>query len=279
MDTFEQPLETIQPPIENNLLLDEDNNEPFHIDDIHSSDRDSGSSTDFYITLEIPRNRKFSKVCLDIAAIPKTWYSIQNKYNTFTLIINGISATVTVPPSNYTAKTLASVLSGNTGLLSTTANSIGFGTYIFTVSYPTGRSSGQSGKYTFSVTGNAFQPQLYFNGSTSIYQQLGFNQNVICPFSANSLTSSNVVFLNSEDTIFIHSDIVNNPFSNILSPIFTTTTETFGTVLFIQNNYEVNSRKFSGNGKGRFRFALSDLSGITIDLNGNEWSFSLILFP
>ncbi len=67
---------------------------------IASSMRNSGTSSNFNITLKIP-NIPFTKLACVKAAIPRTWYLIVAPLNTMQLVELGVSTTITVPPGNY----------------------------------------------------------------------------------------------------------------------------------------------------------------------------------
>jgi hypothetical protein len=247
--------------------------DPFQIDGINSANREEGSysSTDFFITLQIPPDRKFTKVVLDNCIIPKTWYNIQEGFNSFYIIENSIQRKITIIASDYAPNTLSNELINELN----TGQPIG---WLYTVTFPSGRTSGINAKFTFSVTGNSSQPSLYFPNTLTPYEQLGFDAGSTTQFSANSLTSPNVVFLQSERAIFLHSDIVNNPYSNILQTMFTSANITFSSIYFTQYNHIFNSRKYNGNNKNRFRFTLSDQDDNLISLNGNNWEFTIILW-
>jgi hypothetical protein len=248
----------------------EHKSEPFHID-INSNNKVTGTSTNFYIKLPLPPNQVFNRVVLCSCIIPKVFYNVQDKYNTFTLIENGVSIDIKLTPSDYTPYNLASILS--TELSASSLN--GFG---YVVTFPV-RNVPQTGKFTFTVSNNfGVQPQFYFNGVTSLYEQMGFQSNKYYPFDTNTLTSENVIFLQSERSIFLHSDMVDNPFSNVLQEIYATINPTFSSIVFNQTDYHMSSRKFKGNNSGIFNFTLTDENDIPINIGTLSFQFSIVLF-
>ena len=73
-------------------------------------------------------------------------------------------------------------------------------------------------EYTWTVSNNSgVQPRFIF--TDYLYEQFGFEPNSSYVFTANTLTSINVVKFQLEDSVFIHSDIATNGSDNVLQEI------------------------------------------------------------
>ena len=79
----------------------------FYID---SSNRTSGTDSNFEISLNLPKNN-YNKVALLQLSCPKSFYNFSTGKNTFTLRELSVNYTVTIPVGNYTNTTLLSSLS------------------------------------------------------------------------------------------------------------------------------------------------------------------------
>jgi hypothetical protein len=256
---------------------------------VNSEMRIAGTNSNFSFYINMPRDNTFTKVVLARAAIPKTFYNIAAPHNKFTLHEDDGSTvaniTITVPPSNYNRYSLAQLL-GDTvsggittpGLLSQ-ASTHGW-KYTMTPNKKISVLLPDNGKYTFGVSNNGVhQPQFIFTDENTLYEKIGFDIGSTNPFSGNSLTSTNVTYIGGERTIFIHSDIVKNNDDIVLQEIFTNSTEPYSTIVFEQTDYYLNSSPFTNNDSNTFTFRLTDEhSSHEIDLNGNAWNFTLILF-
>lgn len=197
---------------------------------INSTNRRSGTDSDFTYQIIMPPEAKYDRVCILQACIPKSYYLIQSN-ETFQLTENLTTVLISIPNGNYTRKSFATTVQG---LLN--ANSPNG--YTYAITYPSSSSVGDTGKYTFTVTNNGgIQPILTFLTTNDVNVHLGFNTGAN-PFVGNTLVSTNVINLQKETTLFIHSDIVNNGQDNILQEVFGTTEQDYGTIIFQQQCLE-----------------------------------------
>jgi hypothetical protein len=134
-------------------------------------------------------------------------------------------------------------------------------------------------KFTFNVSGNgAFQPSFSFT-SNQVWLQLGFNVDVH-PFVGSTLTSNNIINFNPTSKIYILTDIVSSSNDSILQEVLNGDTVGFGSCIYYQNqgNLDLESKEIVGNQKNSFNIQLINENGQEVDLQGQNWSFSIIFF-
>ena len=253
---------------------------------IDSSRRVSGTNTSFTYKVNIPFPNNFTRACICDAVIPKSYYNVASPYNSLTITELGLSTTVTMAESNYSmdsnfpnnTSTITNVPFMNvlvTALNIASAN-LGHG-WSYSMTFPNHKTVAQTGKFTFNVSGNTGQPTFTFS-QNSLYEQLGFNANTSYTFSGNTLTSPNVIYLQSERTLFIHSDIIQNFDNNILQEIYVGQVAPFSSIIFNQQESFMHSHKFTNKETNIYMFRLSDENDNDINLNGVTWNFTIVLF-
>ena len=114
----------------------------------------------------------------------KSYYLVQSGQNTFTLVEGTSNAIITIPVGNYSRSSFQIQLQS---LL----NSSSPHSWTYAISIPNTLITGDTGLYTYTVTGNSSQPQFIIG--SYLYEQLGFNANTTYMFSSGTLTSVNVV--------------------------------------------------------------------------------------
>jgi hypothetical protein len=188
---------------------------------IDSHNRVSGTHSDFQYQLEY-KNDEFDHCVILQATIPKSYYLVQSGNNTFQLQEGTSTVTITIPIGNYSRLSFQNQLQSL--LNSSSPNS-----YTYTISIPNTFSTGDTGLYTYTVSGNgSIQPSFIIGNY--LYEQLGFNPNTSIQFSGNSLVSINVVKFQLEDSIFIHSDIATNGIDDILQEILSVDTSDYSNI-------------------------------------------------
>ena len=238
---------------------------------INSRDRVSGTDSDFLYQFEIPPESKFDKVCVLQLCIPKSYYLIQAN-ESFTLTEAGNSVNIVVTTGNYTRKSFASTIQSL--LTSNSPNG-----YTYTVTYPTLSTVPDTGKYTFTVTGNgAVQPVFTFATSNDLWDHMGFARGSTNNFVASTLTSTQVINLQKENTLFLHSDIANNGSDNVLQEVFSVQSSDYSSIVFQQYNIDGYSKDIVGNENNVFRFYLTDEDSNSIDLNGQNFNVTLLMY-
>lgn len=236
---------------------------------INSKNRIGGSDEDFLFNLVYDVEKKYDRVVILQASVPKSYYSIQADQNSFILEENTTQAIIYVPIGTYTRKSFRNKLIQLLNLNSPNG-------WTYNVTIPNTNVDPDNGKYTFSVTGNGTsQPLLIF--TSFLYEQFGFDRDSTNTFVGDQLTSKNVINLNIESTIYIRSDICQNKNDNVLQEIFTTNSQSFGNIVFKNKNVEEYSKPFIPS-KNIYRFFLTDENNNKLNLNGSNFVFTLMLY-
>lgn len=221
---------------------------------LNSADRVSGVDTS-NITIKLPNypiGEAFSHVCLIEANIPKSYYMVQAGFNTFTLVELGQNIVITLVPGNYSATCFRACV----GAMMTAASTHGW-TYTMTWPSPT---EPATGKFTYTVTGNAgSQPSIVC--TTNLFEPLGFNANSSNAFVADKLVSTNVVKLQAEDALYIHSDIVTNIGNDVLQEVYTNGIPDFGIINYKCMDWQSMAKPMSTSASNAYRFSLTDENG------------------
>ena len=237
----------------------------FYID---SNNKFDGSNSDFTIQLDIGDNKYDHAVVLQVN-IPKSYYLIQNGRNTFTLQEGLSQASVTIPIGNYTRSSFKVQLQ-------TSLNAASPNNWQYVVLIPNTAITGDTGHYTYNVTGNSSQP-IFIIGNY-LYEQLGLNPNTTNTFISNSLSSVNVVNFQPKNTLYIHSDLCSNGTDNVLQEVFGVESPSYGNLVFQTPSVEGYAKEITLINSNTYHFYLSDEDGNTIDLNGQSLTFTLLLF-
>lgn len=242
----------------------------FQIIYVNSRDRLSGTDSNFTIDLNIDRSKNYDRICVLDISIPKSYYTIQSPYNTFVLDENGNQVNITIPEANYNRNSFRSVLQSE-------LNSLSPNGWVYTVTNMNLNSSGDNGKYTFNVTGNGgLQPSFIFTDGP--FEQCGFSRNSTNTFIGDQLLSANVVNFCPESTLFLRSDCCQNSGDSILQNIIATGNSDFSYITWINQNIEMYSKVFVGNGSSSAHFSLTNEDSQMISLNGLNIVFTLLLY-
>jgi hypothetical protein len=184
---------------------------------VNSRNRIAGTDANFTYNIDFPPDRKFDHVVLLEALIPKSYWLVQTGYNLFALQENNQTVQISVPTGCYA---LAQWMNQISALL-TSASPNG---WVYTVTYPSLSNPAvlnEQGQLVYTVTGNSSQPSLIFDTHCVLYEPMGFQQNSVNVFSNNTLQSTCVIKMQSEDRLMIHSNCVNNPGQMTSLPLLT----------------------------------------------------------
>ena len=239
---------------------------------ITSKNRINGHTHNFNININIPSDviSKINYVSITDISIPKSFYQIENNYNTFSLYENNVLITITLPPGNYSKTQLLTYLNSQMTLQS--LNNVIYEIVDEQTLYDTGK-----------IKINTDKPlvikKLLFSRN-DIYQFLGFNYNIIYTFNTY-LISENIINLNSEDVILLHSNISSSSNndqdvgSNVLSSIYTSGQKNYS---YIIKSFDMiyNMKPFIKN--NNYNFYLTNENNQIIDLNGIDFNFVLNIF-
>lgn len=240
---------------------------------IDSFDRVSGISSNFLCD-PISLYEKYTHCAVKQVSIPKVFPNIPTSYNTFTLKEGAVSRTITLEVGYYNKNTMIAELPA----LLNAASVLNGNNWVYTMSYRTALQV-QNFKFTFSVTGNGgSQPSFIFTDS-QVWLQLGFNVGTSV-FVGSTLTSDNIINFNPTSKLYIVSDLVSSSNESILQEVLNVDTVGFGSCIFYQNqgNLDLESKEIVGNQKNSFNIQLINENGQDVDLQGQNWSMSLIFY-
>lgn len=240
---------------------------------VHVDSRDrinSGDSSSNFMVSLVQGFGRAKKIQLQSAEIPVSYYVINSSNNSFSLTEDANPpVTVTLPLGSPSATDLAT-------FLQTALNSVSPGPLTYSVTFDS-----STNKFTIS-NAPATNFSLTFT-SNSPYVQLGFN--VGTTSTGTSLTSTNVI--NLSGTNFFMIQLTNIPQTNTTSkktsytfkvPI---TVAPFSTEIYT-NNGQWNQIVDYGNSSpvdiNMLAVKLVDYNNNVINLNGNDWSFTLTIF-
>lgn len=238
---------------------------------INSENRLSGTNSNFTFRIDTKNNDDFDYVVLLQASIPKSYYLISEGSNTFILNETGNDTIITLPNGNYSR-------SSYRAQLETSLNAGSPNGWTYTVTIPNSSQTGETGHYTFNVANNGgIQPYFAFV-ENSIHEASGFQPNSINYFVGDQLISSDVVKLQREDALFIHSDMCSNGSDDILQEIYTFDSIDFSNIVFINQDVEAYSKLITNKNSHVFRFYLTDDFSNEINLNGQNMNFTIMLY-
>lgn len=237
---------------------------------INSKNRNTGVCENFTYTIQLYANDNFDRATVMQVEIPKSYYLIQANANTFTLTQGVTVTTITIPIGNYSRRSFQTTIQ-------TLLNTAATGGRLFTVSWPA-VSQPNTGKYTFSCTDvSGIEPILTFADS-NVAECMGFNRNSTNQFSSFILESTNVINLQLENTLYLHSDLCSNGIDDVLQEIYCTNEPTNSFITWLNPDPDTYSKKLVTNAKNNYRFMLTDEFGKPMQLNGIDMQITLLLY-
>jgi hypothetical protein len=234
------------------------------------------SNSDFTYKIELPPGSNFNKITMLSASVPKSYYNVPAAAY-FTLSEDGFTAAISLTPANYTRRAfgtrLQDALNNNSPL-----------SFVYSVSYDNAINSGDTGKWTISVSGNSgIQPAFIFEQGNRMLELMGFSEyssgvlDLTKEFSADQITSENCPILQAEQTLYIRSNICQNYQNNILGTIFINVGD-FSNAVFNCPDVLGYARNFAGTPSNVYWFKLTDEDSNIIDTNGVNVNFIIALF-
>ena len=249
-----------------------------HFEYINSANRIAGTSSHFTTRIDVPPGNWDLVTCLR-ASIPKSYYLIEEGSNTFTLNepngLIGALFTITLTPGNYTRKTLGAELMKQLD---------GTGRWTYKVIWSVGNAD--DGKFTYQVSdiGANDPPQFIFTAD-SPYEAMGFEPGT-WTFNASTLdlVSPNVMRLDKETTLFIHSDIcasssassVGSSNASILQEVYAVGSPYYSQIVFDNPLPLFTAKRFVGRSGNSYTFFIADENGREINLNGQNIVLTLV---
>lgn len=237
----------------------------FYID---SNNRISGTHSDFAYELNM-EGIKYKYASVLQANIPKSYYLIDEDHNSFFLIEDDLKVLITLPQGTYTRSSMKSVLEK---LL----NELSPNNLTYKIIIPKSNEA-ETGKYTF-IRDDEEKNISYFQFFNSVYEALGFNPFSINEFVNKVLVSTNVIKMGIEDSVYIHSDLVQNGNDNILQEIYTSSSIDYGNIIFQNTEATLYAKIIASNSSNTFRFYFTDEADVPINFNGVNCLLTVLLF-
>lgn len=238
---------------------------------INSGDQLINVKNTWKADLQLPSySERFDRITVLQANIPISYYMIQSGYNSFVLNENGTSVEISITPGNYNANSFSTIMSS----LLTTNSPNG---YTYTIIYPINFTENNTGKFTFRVSNSVVQISFIFDDSP-IHEQFGFDANSENFFSGGYLTSQNVLKFIPEDTLFIHSSLVNNNQDDVLQEFYNSNSIPFSILTWLNPDPLAFSKPLVKGLQKNISFSITDEDGKPIFMNGLNIMLSICLY-
>ena len=244
---------------------------------VDSRYRDSGEVSNFVHEFPVRNNHMFNNVAMISCRIPKSYYLAQsnNGIMSFSIDENGVSRTITIAEGNYSFESFRSVLEGL----------LNIGGWGYIVTFPDDATEPQTSKYTFTVSGNAgIQPIITMTTSSKrIDELLGFVDSSVNTFVADKLTSTYPVRFEYTSYITVRSNISRNggassEDTSVLARIPVGNVSPFDYIEYTMINLEDSTRVMTNTNNNAFSFGIYDDRDELINLNGHNWSCTVLLY-
>lgn len=242
---------------------------------INSRDRISGTDGDFTVRMDIPAFGGFTHAVVTDCMIPKSYYLVSKGRNTFTLTENGDETVIALPEGNYNYRSFREVL---TNLLNGSSTK----GWTYDVEVPS-INEPATGKFTFMVTGAGINDVSFTFPDNDLYERFGFDRLTTQHFTPTSnpavwtLTSTNVVKFDLEDTLYLCSNLTHNGTDDCLQQIYVNVQD-FASIHFQCPDIHLHMKPLQSAMDNVYRFTLTDEDGHHIDLNGGNIVFTVMLF-
>lgn len=222
---------------------------------IDSSQRISGSSSNFAIKLNMPQSNAFNKCAVVVCEIPKSFYSLDSS-STNTFLCN--ATTITIPKDVfYTASTFASAV--QTALVS------GMGVAM-TCSY-----SSTTGKMTITHPSTTFT----ITATGVLAKYLGLVSSTTTSSTGTSLVCTNISNMQRFDVLYIRASSVQNNNDNVLLTIYPGLSTDLSVIQYSNVDSSIHNCTIEGNNTNIMNFSLQDKDNNDVNLNGVDWRLLL----
>lgn len=249
---------------------------------VNSAQRTNGVTNDFSIEINT-RADNFTHITVMQVYVPKSYHLFVSTV-TFTVSESGgAPVTISLSLGNYgrdsLADTIKSALNASVGLI----NAYDIDLIALNAD---GTNGADTGKMVFISAGLATSVTFTFDENEFPARAMGFIQaeagagtidyNFIDLGGNNfQLTASLVMSVEREATLAIRTNRVNVQ-NGLLQEVFTSLTSPFGGIVFQNTSPIDTSKELSGSGK-TYTFTLTNELGTPINLNGQDYSFSVML--
>jgi hypothetical protein len=235
----------------------------------------------FSAELQLPDAELYDRITLTQAAIPISYYVIQKGFNTFTLIEGATQTILTLTPGNYNANSFAVVVA----VLLSTSSPNGLN---YTITYPNSFTQVSTGKFTYTVNSSSITPIGFtFPIGSNIAAQFGFQLsslgNITSPIftpgsGTSTLISASVLDFIPENTVFIHSNLVQDAYTDVLQEIYSANTIPFQNLTFLNPDPYAYSKSLSSSKIRLATFSLTDEYNSPIFLNGLDVVLTICIY-
>jgi len=255
-----------------------------HID---SHQRISGTHQDGTYKIKVTNGtiQDYDRVVILSATIPKSYYAIEEGFNTFTLTetklnpdppfdILSTDLIIEIPAGTYSANQFKDTLP-TLMIAESLANGYAY-TYALDLSTITA-------KFTYTMSGNSGY-QSVITTTSNVHEQLGFEGDSDNAFVGDALVSTTVIDMSPENNLFIRSSICSGGDNNsdILQDIQGSGVPPYGQINYQSTNLEGYSKGLNRS-SDVFRFYISneDDEGAgqrILQLNQKNWTATLLLY-
>lgn len=227
------------------------------------------STSNFTFKVNLNPNIDYSHITLLDATIPKSNYAVRSNNNNFSVIESSGTREITIPIGNYSRRGFKNVL---LPLLNDNVDNI-----IYTMSYNDITNTVDTGKYTWSCSGNSTQPSFVF-GNITLADNMGFYVNSTNTFNGNTLISTRVMNFRIRDTFFILSNLIQNKDDIVLAHVISNQSSNYDHVNFKNHAPQEYSKTFSKSKSNVYNFQITDENFKDVDLNGLDVFFTIMIY-
>ena len=233
------------------------------------------STNTFQAVIQLPDYQDFDRISLTQASIPISYYVVQQGFNTFNLIEGNSTILITLVPANYNALSFATIVSG----LMTAAS---LNSLTYTITYPSSFTAPQTGKFTYTVNSSGISVSMAYPQKSSISAQFGFNTGSTVSFirgsGSSTLVSANVINFIPENTLLIHSNLVQDEYTDVLQEIYSFNSAPFQNLTFLNPDPLAYSKRLSSNKLQSVTFSITDEFSNPVYLNGLDMVLTIMIY-
>jgi hypothetical protein len=229
---------------------------------INSEKRIAGTPSNFSYALDIPDGEKFDTCCVLAMTVPQSYYLIRAGLNELIVEINGTRHTISIPPGNYSAKNFPTELTSK-------MQQIGLSVVI--------TFNQTMGKYDYLINEPVGSVKFIFEDPSRLGHQMGFDEVSTNEFVDGILTSKNVLNFEATNTLFLHSDMVQDS-TSVLQELYSANAIAFSNLIYNCRFPAMYSKKLRSRTNGVFNFSLVDEHDKELDLNGHHILITLLLY-
>ena len=233
-----------------------------------------GTNNTYSQAIQINESEKFDRVVLLQAEIPVSYYVINEGSNEFLLTELGTSVSIQIPRGNYNAESFSIAVKALLDLNSPNG-------YTYSIRYPNNYTENNTGLFTYTVNTNASPISLEF-GDTPLVEQFGFQRRSINEFtpglSTSSLMSDVVMKFIPEDTIFVHSSLVDNGSDDVLQPLFFGNSSVLGNLSYLCPDPLAYSKPLVSVSDKAPIFTFTDENNTPVYFNGQNVVLTVMFF-